>query len=108
MTVSLTEAQFQQQVTDLADRLGWLWLHVDKMGNPQNQWRTPTRGPLRNFPDLMMVRKSTLLFAELKAQGKAATDAQRDCLKVLGGVTPHTYIWRPSDFPQIVEVLSNA
>lgn len=109
MTIPLTEAQFQSQVTDLASRLGWHWLHIERMGNDQGRWRTPTSGPLgKGFPDLLMVRKSTILFAELKAQGKYPTEIQRTTLQVLGLATPHCYVWRPSDFTQIVEVLTRA
>ena len=109
MVVPITEREFQQQVTELASRLGWHWLHVERMGNAQGQWRTPVSGPLgRGFPDLLMVRRSTFLFAELKAQGKYPSELQKTALKILGLATPHCYIWRPSDFPQIVEVLTNA
>lgn len=109
MNIPLTEKQFQDQVTDLASRLGWAWLHIERMGNDQGRWRTPVSGPLgRGFPDLMLTRRSSLVFAELKAEGKTATEQQRTLLRILSLVTPHCYIWRPSNFPEIVEVLTNA
>jgi len=107
MTIPLTEAQFQKQVTDLATRLGWSWLHIERMGNDQGRWRTPTSGPLgTGWPDLVLVRGSSLIWAELKAQKGKLTGVQGDVLRILDRVHPY-YIWRPSDFNQVLEVLSN-
>ncbi len=108
MTIPLTEAQFQKQVTDLATRLGWSWLHVERMGNESGRWRTPVSGPLgKGWPDLVLIRKSSLIFAELKAQRGLLTEPQRAVAAILNQ-THSYYVWRPSDFNQIVEVLSNA
>ena len=108
MTIPLTEAQFQAQVTDLATRLGWSWLHIERMGNEQGRWRTPTSGSLgRGWPDLVLVRRDRLIFAELKAQRGQMTQAQRIVMMELVKVAPY-YVWRPSDFNSILEVLSNA
>lgn len=108
MTIPLTEAQFQRQVTDLATRLGWSWLHIERMGNDRGRWRTPVSGPLGiGWPDLVLIRRSSLIWAELKAQGKQLTEDQKKVAIPLGGVGRY-YVWRPSDFPQIVEVLTLA
>jgi len=108
LKIPLTEAQFQKQVTDLATRLGWSWLHVERMGNEQGRWRTPVSGPLgTGWPDLVLIRRGSLIFAELKAQRGQMTQAQIEVMTVLERT--HSYfLWRPSDFNQIVEVLSNA
>jgi len=104
LKIPLTEAQFQRQVTDLATRLGWQWLHVERMGDSRGVWRTPVSGPLgKGWPDLVLVKGDRIIFAELKAQRGVLTEAQREVLRALRG-----YTWRPSDFNQIVEVLSNA
>ena len=108
MTIPITEADFQRQVTDLATRLGWSWLHVERMGNEQGRWRTPVSGPLgTGWPDLVLIRRGSLIFAELKAQRGQLTEPQKAVQRVLDAVHPY-YVWRPSDFNQIVEVLSNA
>jgi hypothetical protein len=79
------------------------------MGNIRGEWRTPTSGPLgKGFPDLMMVRRGTIVFAELKAQGKYPTEDQKKVLAILSNTTPHVYFWRPSDFAWLMEVLTNA
>lgn len=109
MTIPITEAQFQRQVTDLATRLGWEWLHVEKMGNVRGQWFTPTSGPLgTGWPDLVLIRRGTTVYAELKAEKGVLTEPQKRVCRILGDVSPHVYVWRPSDFPQIVGVLTNA
>jgi len=108
MQIPLTEAQFQKQVTDLATRLGWSWLHIERMGNDQGRWRTPTSGPLgKGWPDLVLIRRGSLIFAELKGQGGSLSPAQASVMTILHFVHPY-YVWRPSDFNQVLEVLSNA
>jgi len=106
--IPLTEAQFQKQVTDLAARLGWSWLHIERMGNDQGRWRTPVSGPLgTGWPDLVLIRRGSLIFAELKAQRGQMSPAQRIVMMELVRVAPY-YVWRPSDFNSILEVLTNA
>ena len=108
MLIPITEAQFQRQVTDLATRLGWAWLHVERMGNDQGRWRTPVSGPLgKGWPDLVLIRGRSLLWVELKGPKGVMTDAQKDLGIVLNKVAPY-YVWRPSNFNEILEVLSNA
>ena len=104
--VPLTEAQFQKQVTDLAERLGWSWLHIERMGDVSGRWRTPVSGPLgTGWPDLVLIRRDKLIFAELKAQKGQLTPPQRTVMMELVKVAPY-YVWRPSDFNSILEVLS--
>src|SRR5687768_9340237 len=110
MQIPMTEAQFQKQVTDLAEYQGWQWLHVEqRAGNADGRgWHTPIKGPLgKGFPDLLMVRGRTLLFIELKAQRGILSEAQKAMQQTLQWVGL-TYVWRPSDWPEIAEVLSNA
>lgn len=58
----LSEADFQTQIIDLAERLGWRWMHVEKRlvsrGDSRGTYReTPTKGPLgKGWPDLVLVR----------------------------------------------------
>lgn len=106
MQIPLTEQAFQKQVTDLAEYNGWLWMHVNRMGDPSGYWRTPVTGPLgRGWPDLVLVRGTQLIFVELKRQKMMLSSAQRDVLDTLMRVT-ETYVWRPLDWNQIVSVLA--
>lgn len=109
MMIPITESQWQRQVTDLATRLGWDWLHVERMGNARGEWRTPAYGPLgKGWPDLVLIRRGTTVYAELKAQNKYPSEAQKIVLAILANASPHVYVWRPSDFPLVLEVLTNA
>ena len=109
----MSERDFQQQITDLATVLGWLWCHF-RPAQTSKGWRTPVSGPLgKGFPDLMMLRERDrrLIFAELKRDGAKTTPDQDFVLRELGwlasgdGRRVETYVWRPSDFDTIAEVL---
>jgi hypothetical protein len=110
MQMPLTEAQFQKQVVDLATYQGWQWMHIEQRASNGNGsgWHVPIKGPLgKGFPDLMMVRGKSLIFVELKAQGGVLSEAQRQMQDTLRWVGL-TYVWRPSDWAEIAEVLANA
>jgi hypothetical protein len=91
----VTEKQFQQQVTDLAEACGWehyhAWLSI----------HSPT-----GWPDLALVKPPRLVFAELKSEKGKLTAQQRRWIGLLEqcpGV--EVYCWWPSDWEQAVEVL---
>lgn len=106
MKVELSEAEFQKQVTDLADLRGWQWMHIQRMGDPMGHWRTPVTGPLgKGWPDLVLVRGNHLIFAELKRQGKLLTVDQQQVQLMMYEAAPY-YVWRPSDWAEIVSVLA--
>jgi hypothetical protein len=100
------ESVFQRRVTDLAEQCGWHWLHLGH--DPRGRNNQGPRGTLvKGFPDLMMVRGERMLFAELKAlKAPAPTITQQLVLGALGATGPQCYIWRPSDWAQILDVLT--
>ena len=102
---ALLEGDFQTQVTDLAERLRWEWFHVHPTQVRGKVWITGTSGSMRvGWPDLVLVRGSRLIFAELKKQsGKVEPEQQRvmDLLRTVGEV----YVWRPSDIEGIERLL---
>lgn len=102
----LREAEFQRQVTDLATIFGWSWAHF-RPAQTSRGWRTPVSGPLgAGFPDLVMVRRDRLIFAELKRDKAKVTDQQKYVLDVLDGVyAVGVYVWRPGDLDTIMEAL---
>lgn len=107
MIVPITEAQFQKQIEELASRLGWQWVHFERMGNDQGRWRTPARGPLgKGFPDLFLVKGAAAIFIEVKAQRGVFSDEQRAVRMILEKVHPY-YIFRPNDWPQVMAVLND-
>lgn len=91
----MTEADFQRQVTDLADRLGWDW------------WRTPdSRRTNPGFPDLVLARGDVALFRELKTERGRVRPEQGACLLALRGAGIDAKVWRPKDWPEIEATLT--
>ena len=94
-TIAITEKQFEAQVKHLAKLFGWLYYHT---------WRS-FHSPA-GFPDCVMVRPPRVIFAELKTEKGQVSPHQQEWLDLLGqcpGV--EVYLWRPSDFKEIVECL---
>lgn len=82
----MTEAQLQDAVIELARMLGWLVYHTHD-----------SRHSAAGFPDLVLVRRVRLIFAELKsATGVMSPDQKvwRDAL--LETTTNEVYVWEPS------------
>ena len=105
VTVEPTEAEFQQQVIDLAHLLGWKHLHVRRTIGRKNQWVTSTN--VKGWPDLFMwnERQQRTIAAELKSATGEATDEQTAVLASLAASGVPSYLWRPSDWPEIETTL---
>jgi VRR-NUC domain-containing protein len=93
---TITEKQFQAQVLELAQRLGWKTHHT---------W-TQIHSPA-GFPDLVMARGSRIVFAELKSQKGRVTLEQRDWLARLRVAGAEAYLWRPEDWDTIITLLGS-
>lgn len=94
-TYRQTEAEFQQQVVQLARLCGWAVFHP---------WLSVKSSP--GWPDLALCRTGRLIFAELKSEKGQVTVAQQLWLDLLGSVDGiEVYVWRPSDFEEISRVL---
>ena len=92
----LTERDLLQQVKDLARLCGWRTYHT-----------LHSRGSDAGFPDLVLVRRGRLVFAELKSDKGKVAPAQSEWLADLGGVrTTRAYVWRPDDWPEIEAMLT--
>jgi hypothetical protein len=61
------------------------------------------------WPDLVLVRPPRLIFAELKSESGQVRANQTEWLDVLRLLpAAETYLWRPSDWDELVEVLTGA
>ena len=115
-----SEKDFQANIEAAAKRLGWHVYHTHD-----------ARRSAAGFPDLVMVRRGRLIFAELKREkGSTTTKAQyewlRELLKVRdriatllsqpssppdeltiahAGRIVGVYRWHPSDWPDVEKVL---
>lgn len=94
------EKQFMDAVIQWAELNGWLVYHTYDSRHSQ-----------KGFPDLVMVRKGVLVFAELKASSDVGvTPEQHVWLQELAAVGHpdhriHAYVWRPEDWPEVEAVL---
>jgi hypothetical protein len=94
-----TESQFQGAVLGYAKLMGWLGYHTHD-----------SRNSAKGFPDLVLVRRGRLVFAELKALTGRVKPEQQEWLEALGHVAGENtvvevHLWRPSDWDEIVTVL---
>ena len=92
--LDITEKQFESQVKGLAKTFGWLYYHT---------WRS-FHSPA-GFPDCVMVRGDRLVIAELKSEKGKVSEKQFEWLEALGRAKSEVYLWRPSNFDEIVEIL---
>lgn len=113
----ITEAEFTDQLLELAAIYGWETLHL-RHAFSRGTYRVATQGTLgKGWPDLVLVRARDrrLIFAELKRDGGKLTDDQAHVLGILGELAGpdrgaletqvEVFTWRPSDFDAIQEAL---
>jgi hypothetical protein len=92
--LSMTEGAFRQQVLDLARLTGWrCYFTWASLHSPAG------------FPDLCLVRRGRLVFAELKSERGKATPEQQGWLIDVANAAAESYLWRPGDWPEVEKVL---
>ena len=109
----VTEKEYLGQVTDLLTVLGWRHQHLYPLQTAKQGWRTGCTSP--GFPDLLCVRQTYLVAAELKgysARGDAGRldPAQARWLEAFAAIpTGRAWLLRPTDppFATLVEWLRN-
>jgi hypothetical protein len=108
MLRSVTEADWQEQVIALAHALGWRVAHF-RPARTAHGWRTPVAGDGAGFPDLLLVRGSRIIAAELKREGPGhePTPEQSAWLDALSGADVECHIWRPGDVDEIAAELGH-
>jgi hypothetical protein len=87
----ISEKMFMQQVVDLAHLTGWLCYHTHD-----------SRRSCPGFPDVILVRGTQLLAAELKSDRGRLSPAQQRWIQALQRAGIECHIWRPGDFDAIV------
>ena len=92
------EAFFESWVEHIASDNGWNFYHT---------WRSDRSQ--KGYPDLHLIKDTSQIYAELKTVKGKATTEQKEWLYDLDKVpTNEVYLWRPNDWRQIKEILSNA
>lgn len=97
----ITEQDFQAAVVDVARMYGWRVHHSRPAMRADGSWRTPIQGD-PGWPDLALAKGGTLILAELKSERGALSAGQREWIAAI----PAIRVWRPSDMPEIVALLS--
>lgn len=100
MEIKISEKQFLEQVIDLAKLSGYEFIyHVLEQ-------RNFARRTSAGFPDLIITRDGRLIVVELKTEKGQPTPEQYfwllEFLKIPG---TEVYLWKPSDWEEIIEVL---
>lgn len=115
--VSLTEADFAQQVKDIAAIYGYQYAHF-RPALTRHGWRTPVEGTLgHGWPDYVFVREHDrrILFVELKGSKGTISLEQARVLETLRsletGIRPvnaarvEVFVWYPDDIDLIAQVM---
>src|SRR5262245_34848460 len=89
-----TEKEFQGQIVQLANLLGWLVYHTHD-----------SRRCAPGFPDLLLLRGAVLIVAELKVGNNKLSPQQRAWLSAFRAAGIPAYEWRPGSWPEIESVL---
>lgn len=89
-----TERSFMAQVIRYAELMGWRAYHT-----------FDSRRSAAGFPDCVFVRRPRCVFIETKAERGRLTDDQRAWLAELRACGQEVYLFRPSDWREVEEVL---
>lgn len=98
---AISEAGFQRMVVARAEFHGWWTWHC-----------FDSRRTTPGLPDLILIKQGAdgvpgrVIFAELKAQKGRLRPEQKDVLGMLATCPVESYVWRPSQWPEIDEILS--
>lgn len=108
MVNTMTEADLQKAVLDLAKLSGWRTAHFRPGMNRRGVWQTAVAGDGAGFPDLVLVHpvKRAVLYRELKSERGRLTFEQHEWGRTLTAAGADYGVWRPSDWPSIVARLS--
>jgi hypothetical protein len=100
----VNEADWQRQVTDLADFLGWTWLHI-RPARIRDRHLTPVAGALGpGWFDLTLLRERLILI-ELKTDTGRVSGVQRAVHAAATAAGLENYVIRPRDFEFLMAVL---
>lgn len=59
----------------------------------------------KGFPDLVLVGRGRVIFAELKTAKGVVSDDQREWIEAIAATPVEVYLWRPADLDEIAEIL---
>jgi hypothetical protein len=99
------ERAFQKAVIDLARTLGYKVAHF-RPAKTSKGWRTPVAADGKGWPDLCIVGRGRVIFAELKVAGRKATPEQEAWLIHLEAAGQEAHLWYPDEWDRIISTLT--
>lgn len=90
----ITEAEWLGWVTLTARTFSWLAYHTHD-----------SRHSAAGFPDLVLVRGESIIYAELKSERGKVTAAQQEWLDALTAAGAECHVWRPSQQDDVLDRL---
>lgn len=90
-----TEAEFQASVVKEAEARGWWTYHTLR-----------SKGSQKGYPDLHCLRAERSFYAELKLEKGKLSEDQVMVIGKLRDAGHVVYVWKPSSWQEIEEVLS--
>ena len=100
----MTERLLQLEIVEYARKHGWKVMHVDT-ARTGGHWTTATVYDGKGWPDLVMLRGSRLVVAELKAPKGKVSPEQYIWLDAFRAVGAEAFVWREDDLDQWQDVL---
>lgn len=100
----MTERELQRTIIKYAREHGWRTAHFGnsvKIVRRKDGYKTIPDRDAVGFPDLVMLRETRIIFAELKGKGGRLTDEQMAWMQALNKVenpSLEIHIWRPVDW----------
>lgn len=104
---SISESSWQRVVQGVAEVAGWRFYHApdNRPVTARASGRRYVQAVRAGFPDLVLVKRDRLIFAELKAETGQPTPDQLMWLTALAATGAEVALWRPSDEPAVERVL---
>jgi hypothetical protein len=96
--IAMTEAELTTAVLELLDVLGFRAMHT-RPARTAHGWRTPLQGPTAvGFPDIVALKGTRLVVAELKVGRNQVTPAQQAWLDAFSAAGAEVFAWRDNDW----------
>lgn len=101
----MRETDLQTAIVELAELLGWRWIH-HRPARTEQGWRTAVSGShARGWPDLVLCRER-LVVAELKGTRGQLSVEQSGWISALEAAGVEAYVWWPESWTDIETTLT--
>ena len=102
---TISEKIFTAQIIRMCQMFNWKVAHFRPAMTKRGKWVTAVQGDGAGFPDLVLIRDSRPIFAELKSAKGKLTAGQEAWLKAASNAGIEVYTWRPRDIDVIERIL---